>query len=72
VQYHQNNTDIERAIDDGVNMVRAMTKNGQFVAGAGAVEIELARRLNKFGSTQSGLEQYAIKKYAESLGLNEN
>merc|ERR1711997_371090 len=59
--------DVERAVDDGVNMVRAMTRNGKFVAGAGAVEIELARRLNKYASTVSGIEQYAIKAYAKSL-----
>ena len=59
--------DVERAVDDGVNMVRAMTRNGKFVAGAGAVEIELARKLNKYAATVSGVEQYAIKAYAKSL-----
>jgi len=59
--------DVERAVDDGVNMVRAMTRNGKFVAGAGAVEIELARLLNKYATTVSGVEQYAIKAYAKSL-----
>ena len=59
--------DVERAVDDGVNMVRAMTRNGKFVAGAGAVEIELARKLNKYATTVSGIEQYAIKAYAKSL-----
>jgi len=59
--------DVERAVDDGVNMVRAMTRNGKFVPGAGAVEIELARRLNKYANTIGGVEQYAIKAYAKSL-----
>eukprot|EP01084_Bolivina_argentea_P138234 243409_1 len=59
--------DVERAVDDGVNMVRAMTRNGKFVAGAGACEIELARRLNIYADTVSGIEQYAIKAYAKSL-----
>jgi len=59
--------DVERAVDDGVNMVRAMTRNGKFVAGAGAVEIELARRLNKYAMTIGGVEQYAIKAFAQSL-----
>merc|ERR1712048_861520 len=58
--------DVERAVDDGVNMVRAMTRNGKFVPGAGAVEIEMARRLNKYAMT-IGVEQYAIKAYAKSL-----
>jgi len=59
--------DVERAVDDGVNMVRAMTRNGKFVPGAGAVEIELARKLNKYANTIGGVEQYAIKAYAKSL-----
>lgn len=59
--------DVERAVDDGVNMVRAMTRNGRFVAGAGACEIEIARRLAKYAATVPGLEQYAIEKYAEAL-----
>ena len=59
--------DVERAVDDGVNMVRAMTRNGKFVPGAGAAEIELARRLNKYAMTIGGVEQYAIKAYAKSL-----
>merc|ERR1712228_1162763 len=59
--------DVERAVDDGVNIVRAMTRNGKFVAGAGAVEIELALQLNKYAATVSGIEQYAIKAYAKSL-----
>merc|ERR1739844_862473 len=59
--------DVERAVDDGVNMVRAMTRNGKFVPGAGAVEIELARKLKQYAAKVSGLEQYAINSYATSL-----
>merc|ERR1712087_831619 len=59
--------DVERAVDDGVNMVRAMTRNGKFIAGAGAAEIELARKLNQYALEVSGVEQYAIKAYAKSL-----
>jgi len=59
--------DLERAIDDGVNVVRYMTKDARFVSGAGAAEIELARQVNAFGKEQTGLEQYAIKAFAEAL-----
>ncbi len=31
--------DLQRAADDGINMVRAMSRNGRFVAGAGACEV---------------------------------
>jgi len=59
--------DLERAIDDGVNVVRQMTKDARFIAGAGGAEIELARRIRAFGQKQGGLEQYAINKYGEAL-----
>jgi T-complex protein 1 subunit theta len=59
--------DIERAIDDGVNVVKTLTKDPRLVAGAGAIEIELAKRLTEAALTAPGLEQYAIKKYAEAL-----
>ncbi|KXS21660.1 T-complex protein 1 [Gonapodya prolifera JEL478] len=59
--------DIERAIDDGVNVVKALAKDGRLVAGAGATEIELARRLAAFGDKTPGLAQYSIKKFAEAL-----
>merc|ERR1712070_192071 len=59
--------DIERAIDDGVNVYKAMVKDSRFVAGAGATEIELARKIHAQGEASPGLDQYAIKKFAESL-----
>lgn len=59
--------DIERAIDDGVNTYKALTRDGRLVAGAGACEIELARHIAQFGETLPGLEQYSVVKYAESL-----
>ncbi|KAI9030521.1 chaperonin Cpn60/TCP-1 family [Hyaloraphidium curvatum] len=59
--------DIERAIDDGVNVVKSICKDQRVVPGAGAVEIEIARRLAQFGDKTAGLNQYSIKKFAESL-----
>eukprot|EP00698_Gefionella_okellyi_P015868 TRINITY_DN4506_c0_g1_i1.p1 TRINITY_DN4506_c0_g1~~TRINITY_DN4506_c0_g1_i1.p1 ORF type:complete len:557 (-),score=162.63 TRINITY_DN4506_c0_g1_i1:39-1670(-) len=61
--------DVERAIGDGVNIVKAMTKDGRFVAGGGAAEIELARLVSKEGAREAGLDQYAIKKFAEALEI---
>lgn len=61
--------DVERAIDDGVNVVKAMGRDGRFLPGAGAVEIELARRLQQFAQKHSGLDQYAINKFAEAMEI---
>lgn len=37
------------------------------VAGAGAVEIELAKQLESAGGRCAGLEQYAIKEFVHAL-----
>lgn len=59
--------DIERAVDDGVNVVKAITKDARLVPGAGAAEIQLVERLQAFGEKTPGLAQYAIKKYGEAF-----
>lgn len=41
--------DIERAIDDGVNCFKVLTRDGRMVPGAGAVEMELAQRISTYG-----------------------
>jgi T-complex protein 1 subunit theta len=58
-------SDLERAIDDGVNCVKSTCLDPRFCPGAGATEIELARQLAIYADTCPGLEQYAIKKFAE-------
>lgn len=59
--------DVERAIDDGVNVVKAITKDPRLVAGAGAAEMQLIERIGRFGETTPELSQYSIKKYAEAF-----
>jgi len=59
--------DVERTIDDGINTFKALTKDNRLVAGAGAVEIELARQIESIGERCAGLEQYAIQKFAHAL-----
>ena len=41
--------DIERAVDDGINNYKSLTKDPRFVPGAGATEIELAKQLASYG-----------------------
>ena len=59
--------DVERAIDDGINVVKSMTKDARFVPGAGATELLLADALATFGEAQPGLDQYAINKFGLAL-----
>lgn len=59
--------DIERAIDDGVNTFKGMSRDGRFLPGAGAVELELAVQIAAHADTLPGLEQYAVRKFAAAL-----
>ncbi|KAL5709990.1 T-complex protein 1 subunit theta [Ranunculus cassubicifolius] len=51
--------DLERAVDD----------DSRIVPGAAATEIELARKLKEFSFKETGLDQYAIAKFAESFEM---
>lgn len=59
--------DVERAIDDGVNVIKAITKDPRLVPGAGATEMQLVERIGAYGDRTQGLSQHAIKKYAEAF-----
>ncbi|XP_026101523.1 T-complex protein 1 subunit theta isoform X1 [Carassius auratus] len=61
--------DIERAIDDGVNTFKVLVRDARLCPGAGATEIELAKHITSYGESCPGLEQYAIKKYAEAFEM---
>src|SRR3989344_6055668 len=59
--------EVERAIKDGLGDVVSAVKSGKIVAGGGAVEIELSKRLRVFAKTQGGRVQLAIEEFATSL-----
>ena len=59
--------EVERAIKDGLGDVACVLKSGLVVAGGGAVEIELARRLREFSQELSGREQLAVEEFANAL-----
>ncbi|XP_058727397.1 T-complex protein 1 subunit theta-like [Vicia villosa] len=61
--------DLERAVDDGVNTYKAMCRDSRIVPGAAATEIELAKRVKDFSYKETGLDQYAIAKFAESFEM---
>ncbi|XP_050438492.1 T-complex protein 1 subunit theta-like [Adelges cooleyi] len=59
--------DIERAIDDGVNTFKGVSRDGRLLPGAGATEMELSYQVGQFADTLPGLEQYAAKRFAIAL-----
>jgi T-complex protein 1 subunit theta len=59
--------DIGRAIDDGVATFKQLSKDGRLCAGAGAVEIEVGRRLQAHAARCPGLDQYSIRKFGVAL-----
>lgn len=61
--------DIERAIDDGVCAYRNLCRDGKFVYGAGAAEIQLAKELENQGNNIDTLDQYAFKQYAKAFEI---
>jgi archaeal chaperonin len=60
-------SEIERAIDDAIGVVAATVEDGKVVAGGGAPEIEIAKRLKDYADAISGREQLAITAFAEAL-----
>ncbi|KAK5174669.1 T-complex protein 1 subunit theta [Saxophila tyrrhenica] len=59
--------DVERAVDDGVNVFKAITRDPRLVPGAGATEMQLHERIAGLADKTSGIAQYAIRKYAEAF-----
>jgi chaperonin GroEL (HSP60 family) len=59
--------EVERAMKDALGDVAATLKDSKIVAGGGAVEIELSKRLKEFASTLSGRERLAVEEYAAAL-----
>ena len=59
--------EVARAVKDGLGDVIAVVKSGKIVAGGGAIEVELARRLRSIAKTFTGKEQLAIEEFANSL-----
>ncbi|XP_037941537.1 T-complex protein 1 subunit theta-like [Teleopsis dalmanni] len=50
--------DIERALDDGVNNFKGLTRDGRYVPGAGATEIDISN-LEKCPTAMDGMERFA-------------
>ncbi len=61
--------EIERAVKDAIGDVTASLKIGKIVAGAGSVEIEVAKQLRDYATKLSGKEQLAVLAFADSLEI---
>jgi len=61
--------EIKRALTDALGDVAAALRDGKIVAGAGAVEVELARGIRIFSRTLSGREQLAVQAFADALEI---
>ncbi len=59
--------EIERGVQDALDVVGGAASTGKALPGGGAPEVELARRLNDYADSVSGREQLAIEAYANSL-----
>ncbi|KAI0263824.1 chaperonin Cpn60/TCP-1 family [Gloeopeniophorella convolvens] len=59
--------DLERAVDDGVGVLKALLKDARLVPGAGASELALARRVETYGAGLRGLAQHAVRRFAAAL-----
>lgn len=59
--------ELERALKDGIGDVIAALEKGFVVAGGGAFEIELARKLRQFSQTIKGREQLAVNTFADAF-----
>jgi thermosome len=61
--------EVKRAMDDAVLGVGSAIELGKIVAGGGAIETEVARRLRKYAETVGGREQLAINAFAEAVEI---
>lgn len=61
--------DVERAVDDGVNAIKVLCRDPRMVPGAGACEINMAKKIQAYSKTQPGLDQYAIERFGQALEI---
>jgi len=59
--------EIERAVKDGLGDVAAALRDSKVVAGGGAIEMELSKKLREFAQTLKGREQLAVEEFASAL-----
>lgn len=59
--------EMERALEDALNVVLDVIRSGKIVPGGGAPEIKVAETLRQYASTMEGREQLAIRAFADAV-----
>ncbi len=61
--------ELERGINDAIDVVATTVSDGRTLPGGGAIEVELAGRLRDYADSVEGREQLAVEAFADSLEL---
>ncbi len=61
--------EVERALKDAIGDLAVALSNGRCVAGGGAIEIELSRRLREYADKLAGREQLAARAFADTFEI---
>ncbi|MFB6168867.1 MAG: thermosome subunit beta [Haloferacaceae archaeon] len=61
--------EMERGVEDALDVVATAAGDGRVVPGGGAVEIEVARRLRDYADSVEGREQLAVEAFADALEI---
>ncbi|MFB6184223.1 MAG: TCP-1/cpn60 chaperonin family protein, partial [Haloarculaceae archaeon] len=61
--------ELERGLEDALDVVASTIADGRVVAGGGAVEVELASRLRDYADSVEGREQLAVEAFADAVEL---
>ena len=61
--------ELERAVKDSIGDLAASLKSGKIVAGAGSIEVEVAKGLRNYANKLSGKEQLAVLAFADSMEI---
>ena len=57
----------DKMMQRSIWMVLLFPQDGRFVAGAGAMEVEMSQQIDAYSQQCPGLEQYSVKTFADSL-----
>jgi len=61
--------EVERALNDALSVMIDVVKKNKIVAGGGAIEAELSKRIRDYAAKIGGREQLAIEAFADALEI---